>query len=263
MEAMFKGKSVIVTGSTSGIGWGIAQAFAEKGCKVMLHGLENEENVASLKKTIESLSQESVAYCRADLSQAQACDELIHFTTKTFGKVDIVINNAGVQHTAPTENFPPEKWDFIINLNLAAAFHTSRAALPQMYARKWGRLIHIGSVHSLVASTHKAAYVAAKHGLLGFSKVVALEAAGTGVTSNLICPGWVFTPLVEKQIQDMAAEKKVSFEEAKKELLLEKQPSGEFVTPEALGAMSVFLASEHADQITGAAFVMDGGWTIC
>lgn len=260
---MFKGKSVVVTGSTSGIGWGIAEAFAKKGCKVVLHGLEKEEEVAALKKNLEALSQEPVAYSRADLSQASACDDLIQFATKTFGKVDILVNNAGVQFTASVQNFPPEKWDFIINLNLSASFHTTRAVLPQMYAHKWGRLIHIGSAHTFVASTHKAAYVAAKHGLYGFSKVVGLEAAGTGVTSNLICPGWVLTPLVEKQIQDMAAEKKVSFEEAKKELLLEKQPSGEFVTTQALGEMAVFLASEHADQVTGAAFVMDGGWTVC
>lgn len=260
---MFKGKSVVVTGSTSGIGWGIAEAFAKKGCKVVLHGLEKEEEVATLKKNLEALSQEPVAYSRADLSQASACDNLIQFATKTFGKVDILVNNAGVQFTASVQNFPPEKWDFIINLNLSASFHTTRAALPQMYAHKWGRLIHIGSAHTFVASTHKVAYVAAKHGLYGFSKVVALEAAGTGVTSNLICPGWVLTPLVEKQIQDMAAEKKVSFEEAKKELLMEKQPSGEFVTTQALGEMAVFLASEHADQVTGAAFVMDGGWTVC
>lgn len=260
---MLKGKSVIVTGSTSGIGWGIAQSFAQKGCKVMLHGLEKEEEVTSLKKTIESLSQEAVAYSRADLSQAEACEELIQHTTKILGKVDILVNNAGVQYTAPVQDFPHDKWNFILNLNLSASFYTTRAALPQMYARKWGRLIHIGSAHTLVASTHKAAYVAAKHGLYGFSKVVALEAAGTGVTSNLICPGWVLTPLVEKQIQDMAAEKKISFEEAKKDLLLAKQPSGEFATPEALGGMAVFLSSDDADQVTGAAFVMDGGWTAC
>jgi 3-hydroxybutyrate dehydrogenase len=258
---MLKGKRIVVTGSSSGVGWGIAQAFAKEGCHVMLHGIEEETQVASLKQEIESLSKGKATYLQADLSQSKACRALIQKTIEVFGGVDIVVNNAGIQYTEVVEKFPEDKWNLILNINLSANFHTTQAALPYMYQQKWGRLIHIASAHGHVGSVHKSAYVAAKHGLVGFSKVVALEAAGTGVTSNTICPGWVLTPLVQKQIEAMAQEKNLSIEEAKSALLLEKQPSGEFATPEALGGLAVFLATEHGNQVTGASFLMDGGWT--
>lgn len=276
---MLKGKNVIVTGSTGGIGLGIAKVFLEKGCRVMFHGLDKHYDTKALEKKVfeertpqapsrassrqESSQQEAPQsfYCQADLYDPQACAHLINDAFEKMGTIDVVVNNAGVQHTSPAEDFPLDQWHFVLQVNLSAAFFITKAVLPHMYKKKWGRLIHIGSVHSLVGSKNKAAYVAAKHGLVGLSKVVALEAAGTGVTSNVVCPGWVLTPLVEKQIQDIANKENISFEVAKKRLLCEKQPSGEFITTHDMGDMVAFLASESARQITGTTLTMDGGWT--
>jgi len=256
------GKTAIVTGSTSGIGWGIAQRLASAGARVMLHGLDKESEVTSLKETLAKTSGQQPGFSNANLLEEQACKELISKATKDFGKVDILVNNAGAQFTSPTQDFPSDKWDMLLKLNLSAPFYLTRAVLPQMYQRKWGRLIHIGSAHSLVASANKSPYVATKHGILGMSKSIALEAAGTGVTSNTICPGWVLTPLVQKQIEKIAKDKNITIQEANLELLLEKQPSGEFVTPKKLGSLAVYLCTDDASQLTGAALSMDGGWTV-
>jgi 3-hydroxybutyrate dehydrogenase len=202
-----------------------------------------------------------VAYSGADMSKPREVTAMIEQATAELGRVDILVNNAGIQHTAPVEEFPVERWDQIIAINLSAAFHAIRASLPQMRSRNWGRIINVASTHGLVASENKAAYVAAKHGILGLTKVVALETATTGVTCNAICPGWVLTPLVQKQIDDLAARRGLSAEAAKMELLGEKQPSREFATPEQIGALAVFLCSENAAQIRGTALPVDGGWT--
>ncbi|ODM90125.1 D-beta-hydroxybutyrate dehydrogenase, partial [Orchesella cincta] len=223
-----RGKCVVVTGSTSGIGLGIATEFAKAGCRILLHGLESESQVSNLIKEIASISNEMVAYSNANIADQEQCKALIEFATKELGKVDILVNNAGVQFTSPVQDFPAEKWKWLMDVNLNAPFLLTQAVIPQMYERKWGRLIHIASTHGKVASKNKTAYCAAKHGLLGFSKAVALEAAGTGVTSNCICPGWVLTPLVQQQVEKISKDKGISFEAAKMELLLEKQPSGEF-----------------------------------
>jgi 3-hydroxybutyrate dehydrogenase len=262
---LLKGKCAIVTGSTSGIGWGIAQRLAQAGARVMLHGLEKEDEILPLKQKLESMSGAGAgapSYSNANLLEESACKSLIESATRDFGKVDILVNNAGAQFTSPTQDFPTDKWDMLVKLNLSAPFFLSRAVLPQMYQRGWGRLIHIGSAHALVASANKAPYVATKHGILGMSKSIALEAAGTGITSNTICPGWVLTPLVQKQIEKIAKDKNISIKEANLELLLEKQPSGEFVTPEKLGSLAVYLSTDDASQVTGAALSMDGGWTV-
>jgi len=253
---------VVVTGSTSGIGHGIITQFAKVGCRVMLHGLEAESEITSVRDQLASLSKEKVAYSNANLANPAECKSLIEKATKELGKVDILVNNAGVQHTAPVQDFTPEKWDWLINVNLNAPFYLTQAVIPQMYERKWGRLIHIASAHGKVASKNKSAYCASKHGIIGFSKSVALEAAGTGVTSNAICPGWVLTPLVKKQIEKISNDKGISYDQAKMELLLEKQPSGEFVNPEDLGAFAVFVSSDASNQITGAVLSMDGAWTV-
>lgn len=259
-----KSKCVLVTGSTSGIGYGIAKQFAKAGASVLFHGLEKESEVQNLKSELESLSNGigKVCYANADLTSESSCTNLIKQGTNQLGKIDILVNNAGVQFTSPTQDFPLDKWNLLLAVNLSAPFYTSRAVLPQMYQRKWGRLIHIGSAHSKVGSPNKSAYVAAKHGVLGLSRVIALETAGKGITSNCICPGWVKTPLVQQQIERIAKEKKITVEEASLDLLLEKQPSGEFVTPEKLGSFAVYLSTDDASQVTGAALSMDGGWTV-
>ena len=214
-----------------------------------------------LLEEIEALSGVAPLYFSLDLGTSAGCETLIESTLTQLHRVDVLVNNAGIQHVCPLVDFPEDTWQKILNLNLTAAFLLSKGVLPGMYARGSGRLIHMASAHGLVASVHKGAYVAAKHGLLGLSKTIALESAGRGVTSNCICPGWVLTPLVEKQIQDKAAAQGVSVSEAQNALLREKQPSGEFATPEQLGELAVFLASPAASQITGAAVSMDGGWT--
>lgn len=254
-------KNAIVTGSTSGIGLGIAKIFAKNNYKVVLNGIEEPQAVSSIVEEIKEISGQDAIYATCDLSTPEGCYDIVEQCVKTFGSVDVVVNNAGIQHKAPTQDFPDDKWRKVIALNLEAAFYISKAALPYMYEKGWGRLIHISSVHGVVASTEKAAYVAAKHGLLGLSKVIALEAAGTGVTSNCVCPGWVLTPLVEQQIQGIADKEGISFSAAKDKLLKEKQPSGEFATPEQMGEATLFLASEAAAQMTGSYLTIDGGWS--
>lgn len=258
---MLKGKAAVVTGSTSGIGLGIARALAAQGASVMLNGFGDAHEIADLREGLERVSGAKAAHHGADMSKPAEIARLIADAEKAFGSVDILVNNAGIQHVAPVEEFPPEKWDQILAINLSSSFHSIRAALPGMKQRGWGRIVNVASVHGLVASAQKAAYVAAKHGLIGLTKTVALETAATGVTCNAICPGWVLTPLVQKQIDALAAHHRMTQEEAKAKLLAEKQPSHEFATPEQIGGIAVFLCSPAADQIRGAAMTVDGGWT--
>jgi len=258
---MFKGKVAVVTGSTSGIGLGIATALAQQGADIMLNGFGDADAIEKLRAELASQHGVKVLYDGADLSKGEAVRQLIETTVKSLGRIDILVNNAGIQHTALIEDFPIEKWDAILALNLSAVFHGSAAALPHMKKQGWGRIINIASAHGLVGSPNKSAYVAAKHGVVGLTKVTALETAGSGVTANAICPGWVRTPLVEKQITAMAAEHNVSQDDAARDLLSEKQPSLQFVTPDQLGATAVFLASDAAAQITGTTVSVDGGWT--
>ena len=256
MMKMLEGKTALVTGSTSGIGLGIAIALAEQGANIIMNGFgEKDAAIAQVK----ALGVE-VEYHGADMSKASEIEDMMKFADKRFGGVDILVNNAGIQHVANIEDFPVDRWDAIIAINLTSAFHTTRLAMPVMRQRNWGRIINMASVHGLVASAQKSAYVAAKHGIVGLTKVTALETAQTGITCNAICPGWVLTPLVQKQVDARAEKEKVSNEEAKKLLLSEKQPSGEFVTPEQLAALAVFFCSPAATQIRGVAWNMDGGW---
>jgi len=258
---MLKGKVAIVTGSTSGIGYGIARALAAQGADIMLNGFGDAGEIEAIRTGIATGHGVRAEYDDADMSDGDAVRRLVRMTIETMGRLDILVNNAGIQFTAPVEDFPAERWNAIIAVNLSAAFHGIAAAVPQMKAQGWGRIINIASVHGLVASVHKAAYVAAKHGLVGLTRVVALETAGTGVTVNAVCPGWVRTSLVEKQITGLATRKGIGQEEAAMELLGEKQPSRNFVTPEQLGGTIVFLCSPAADQITGTTIAVDGGWT--
>jgi 3-hydroxybutyrate dehydrogenase len=251
-----KGKTALVTGSTSGIGLGIATELARQGANIVLNGFGD---AAPARDAIAALGV-TVHYHGADMSKPDEIADMMAFAARDAGGVDILVNNAGIQHVASIEDFPPERWDAVIAINLSSAFHTTRLAVPAMRARNWGRIINLASVHGLVASTHKAAYVAAKHGLVGLTKVVALELAETGVTCNAICPGWVKTPLVVKQIEAKAELRGISFAEAQRELLSEKQPSHDFVTPEQLGQLAVFLCSAAGSQIRGVAWNMDGGW---
>jgi 3-hydroxybutyrate dehydrogenase len=261
IQKMLKGKAAVVTGSTSGIGLGIAQALAEAGCNVMLNGFGEAQAIERERVQIANDFGVRAAFDRADLSKPADIARMVETATRDFGAVDILVNNAGIQHTAPIEDFPVERWDAIIAINLSANFHTIRAVIPQMRARNWGRIINIASTHGLVASIEKAAYVAAKHGVLGLTKVVALETATTNITCNAICPGWVLTPLVEKQIKERASRENISVDQAKNELLSEKQPSHEFASPQQIGALTVFLCSEAAAQMRGTALPVDGGWT--
>lgn len=258
---MLKGKVAVVTGATSGIGLGIARAFAQQGANVVLNGFGDAAEIEKLRADLAAQHKVQVLYDGADLSKGEAVRQLVANTVKSLGRIDILVNNAGIQHTALIEDFPAEKWDAILALNLSAVFHGSAAALPHMKKQGWGRIINIASAHGLVGSAQKSAYVAAKHGVVGLTKVTALETAGTGVTANAICPGWVRTPLVEKQITALAAKDGVDQEAAARELLGEKQPSLQFVTPEQLGGTAVFLASDAAEQITGTTISVDGGWT--
>jgi 3-hydroxybutyrate dehydrogenase len=256
-----KGKVAVVTGSTSGIGLGVAHALASQGADILLNGFGDKAQIDKLVTDFKARHKVKTGYSAADMSKAGDVAGMVAQATRELGRVDILVNNAGIQYTAPIEEFPVEKWDAVIAIDLSAAFHAIRAALPQMKSRNWGRIINIASAHGLVASTQKVAYVAAKHGLLGMTKVVALETATTGITCNAICPGWVLTLLVQKQIDDRAAREKIPVERAKMELLGEKQPSLEFATPEQIGAAAVFLCSEGAAQIRGIALPVDGGWT--
>ena len=258
---MLKGKVAVVTGSTSGIGLGIARALATAGADLMINGFGEAADIEKLRKEIAAAYGIRVTYSGADLSKAAEVTKLIEQATRELGHVDVLVNNAGIQHVAPIHEFPVEKWDAIIAINLTAVFLATRAALPQMLARNWGRIINIASVHGLVASADKAPYVASKHGVVGLTKAVALETATTGITCNAICPGWVLTPLVQKQIDALATKEKLSPEDAKIRLLGEKQPSLEFTTPEQLGALAVFLCSDNAAQLNGVALPVDGGWT--
>ena len=256
-----KDKTALVTGSTSGIGLGIARALAQAGCNIVLNGFGEPREIERERTQIADDFGVGAAFDGADLAKPAEIVRMIEAATREFGRVDILVNNAGIQHTAPIEEFPVDRWDAVIAINLSANFHTMRAVIPQMRARNWGRIINIASTHGLVASAEKAAYVAAKHGVLGLTKVAALETAETNITCNAICPGWVLTPLVEKQIRERASREKISIDQAKAELLSEKQPSHEFATPEQIGALSVFLCSDAAAQIRGAALPVDGGWT--
>ena len=257
-----KGRTAVVTGSTSGIGLGIARALAEVGADVMLNGLGDSQQTKRLCNDIAAEFGARVVFSGANISKPAEIADMIEQANKELGKVDILVNNAGIQHTAPVEDFAVERWDAIIAINLSSNFHAIRLVIPAMKQRNWGRIINIASAHGLVASTRKAAYVAAKHGVLGLTKVVALETAKTGITCNAICPGWVLTPLVQKQIDDMARRDNTSAEEAKQGLLAEKQPSSDFATPEQIGGLTVFLCSSNADQIRGAAITIDGAWTV-
>ncbi|MBV9555685.1 MAG: 3-hydroxybutyrate dehydrogenase [Pseudolabrys sp.] len=256
-----KGKVALVTGSTSGIGLAIARAFAAQGANVMLNGFGDAGAIDKLRAGLEKEFSVKVRYNGADMTKPAEIESLVKATEKEFGSVDILVNNAGIQHVSKIENFPVDKWDAIIAINLSSSFHTIRAALPGMKTRKWGRIINIASAHGLVASGEKGAYVAAKHGLVGLTKVVAIEAANDGVTCNAICPGWVLTPLVQQQIDARAKAKGQSVNEAKIALLSEKQPMHQFSTPEGIGALAVFLAGDDASTITGTTHSIDGGWT--
>jgi 3-hydroxybutyrate dehydrogenase len=258
---VLKGKGAIVTGSTSGIGLGIARALAREGAGIMLNGFGDPAEIEKLRQGLAQEFDVKVAFSGADVSKPEQIRDMVRYATKELGSVDILVNNAGIQHTAPVESFPAERWDTILAINLSSSFHAIQAALPGMKARNWGRIINIASAHGLVASPQKVAYVAAKHGILGVTKVVALETATTGITCNAICPGWVLTPLVQKQVDDRAAREKIAVDRAKLELLAEKQPSQEFVTPEQIGGLTVFLCSDAAAQVRGAALSIDGGWT--
>jgi 3-hydroxybutyrate dehydrogenase len=250
----------VVTGSTSGIGMGIASALAAQGCDLMLNGFGDPDAIERQRANLDAAHGVRVLYNGADISRPAECVDLIRDSEARLGVVDILVNNAGIQHVAPIEDFPVDRWDAILATNLSSAFHTIRAAVPLMRQRGWGRIINIASVHGLVASAEKSAYVAAKHGLVGLTKVVALETAGQGITCNAICPGWVDTPLVQHQIESRAKAEGVDLEHATQELLREKQPSGSFTTIEQIGALAVFLSTEAANNITGACIPLDGGW---
>ena len=253
---MLKGKTALVTGSTSGIGLGIARSLARQGAHIVLNGFGD---VKGPKTEIAALGVK-VAYHGADMSKPAEIEAMMKFAAKEFGRVDILVNNAGIQHVARIENFPTERWDAVIAINLSSAFHATRLALPAMQAANWGRIINIASAHGLVGSPEKSAYVAAKHGIVGLTKVTALENATSGVTCNAICPGWVLTPLVQKQVDAKAAALKISNEDAKKVLLGEKEPSMQFTTPEELGELAVFFCSPAGNNVRGVAWNMDGGW---
>ncbi len=255
-EGFLSGKTALVTGSTSGIGLGIAKALARQGANIVLNGFGDH---ATPEKDIQALGVKT-AYHGADMSKPDEIEDMMKFSAQQFGRVDILVNNAGIQHVAPIEQFPVERWDAVIAINLSSAFHTTRLALPAMQAANWGRIINVASVHGLVASVQKAAYVAAKHGIVGLTKVTALENATSGVTCNAICPGWVLTPLVQKQVDAKAAALGICNDEATKLLLGEKEPSMQFTTPEELGELAVFFCSAAAGNVRGVAWNMDGGW---
>jgi len=258
---MLKGFSAVVTGSTSGIGLGIATVLASKGANLVINGFGEAAAIETVRADLEAKYGVKVVYSGADISKPDEVKAMVDLCVSSFGAIDILVNNAGIQYTESVEDFPIERWNAIIAINLSGVFFGAQAALPHMKAKGFGRISSIGSDHGLIGSTHKVAYVAAKHGVVGMSKVIALETAGTGVTCNTICPGWVHTPLVQKQIEAIAADEGISLEAAGEKLLIEKQPSKQFATPEQMGELAAFLSSEAASQITGIAIPVDGGWT--
>lgn len=259
--ASLKGKTALVTGSTSGIGLGIAEMLAGEGANIILNGLGPADEIEVLRDKISREHGVETRYNGADMSKPAAIEAMVKKVIAEFGAIDILVNNAGIQHVSPIEEFPAEKWDAIIAINLSASFHAIRHALPAMKQRKWGRIINIASAHALVASPFKSAYVASKHGIAGLTKTVALEVAEFGITMNAICPGYVLTPLVEKQIPDTAKARGITEEQVKHDVLLAAQPTKQFVTVEQIAALAVYLARDAAASITGAILPIDGGWT--
>jgi 3-hydroxybutyrate dehydrogenase len=258
---MLKGKTALVTGSTSGIGLGIAEAFAAQRCNIVINGFGDAAEIEGLRATLEKAHDVAVRYDGADMTKPDAIETMIKNAAAEFGAVDILVNNAGIQHVAPVDEFPPEKWDAIIAINLVSNFHTIRHALPGMKEKGWGRIINIASAHALVASPYKSAYVAAKHGVAGLTKTVALEVAQQGITVNAICPAYVRTPLLEKQIPDTAKARGITEEQVVNDVLLAAQPTKQFVTIEQVAGFATYLASDQAASVTGAILSMDGGWT--
>jgi len=258
---MLKGKCAVITGSTSGIGLGIAEVFAAAGINMVINGFGDAAEIETIRAGLESKFGVKVLYDGADMSKADQIEAMMKRAADTFGGVDILINNAGIQHVCPVEEFPTAKWDAILAINLSSAFHTTRCAVPYMKSKGWGRIINVASAHGLVASKFKTAYVAAKHGILGFTKTIALELAENGITANSICPGYVLTPLVQKQIPDTAKARGISEEEVIKNVLLAAQPTKRFVTVEEIAGTSLFLCSDSAASITGTHIAVEGGWT--
>ena len=261
MAGQLKGKTAVITGSTSGIGQAIAEAFAREGASLMLNGFGDNAAIEALRARLEKESGARAIYDAADMTRPAEIAAMIRRAAAELGAVDILVNNAGIQHVAPVDEFPEDKWDAIIAVNLSSAFHATKHAVPHMKKKRWGRIINMASAHGLVASPNKSAYIASKHGINGFTKAVALEVAEHGIRVNSICPGFVHTPLVEKQIVDRAAENNMSRDKAIRDIILAPQPTKEFVTVEQIAGSAVFLCSAAADQITGAQFSVDGGWT--
>jgi len=257
---MLKGKTALVTGSTSGIGLGIATRLAAEGANLVLNGFGNAGEIEALRAKLALQHKVEVTYDGADMTKPETIAAMLRKAIERFGAVDVLVNNAGIQHVAPVDEFPVDKWDAIIAINLSSAFHATRAALPAMKKRGWGRIVNIASAHALVASPFKSAYVAAKHGLAGFTKTVALEVAEQGITANAICPGYVLTPLVQKQIPDTAKARGISEEEVVRDVILAAQPTKQFVKVEEVAALAAFLCSDAAASITGAMLSVDGGW---
>jgi 3-hydroxybutyrate dehydrogenase len=258
---MLKDKTALVTGSTSGIGLGIAEALAAAGANVILNGLDEADQVEEFRSRLAATNGVSVSYYRADMSKPDKIEAMMSQVLEKSGSIDILVNNAGIQHVAPIDEFPPDKWDAIIAINLSSAFHTTRLALPEMKRRGWGRIINLASAHALVASPYKSAYVAAKHGIAGLTKTVALEVAEQGITVNAICPGYVRTPLVEKQIPDTAKARGLTEQQVINDVLLRAQPTKQFVAVEQVAGLARFLCGDEAASITGAILPIDGGWT--
>jgi len=258
---MLKGKTALVTGSTSGIGLGIAARLAAEGANIVLNGFGDAAQIEALRKDLAARSKVQVTYDAADMTRPEAIRAMVDKAVANFGAVDVLVNNAGIQHVAPVDEFPVDKWDAIIAVNLSSAFHTTRAALPAMKKKRWGRIVNIASAHALVASPFKAAYVSAKHGLAGLTRTVALEVAQQGITVNAICPGYVLTPLVQNQIPDTARARGISEEAVVRDVILAAQPTKQFVKVEEVAALAAFLCGDDAASITGALLSIDGGWT--
>ncbi len=258
---MLKGKTAVVTGSTSGIGLGIAEGFAKEGVNLVLNGFGDATEIETIRAGLASKFGIKVTYDGADMSKPEQIEAMMKKAAVDFGGVDILVNNAGIQHVCPVEDFPTAKWDAIIAINMSSAFHTTKMAVPYMKSKGWGRIINVASAHAMVASPFKSAYVASKHGIMGFTKTVALEVAEKGITCNAICPGYVLTPLVEKQIPDTAKARGMTEEQVKKDVLLAAQPTKQFVTTEQVAGTAIFLCSDSAASITGTNIMVEGGWT--